>query len=187
MLEGFEEQTGNEVNLDDPIVLSPDELELCEEVPLDVPMINKIVLVGRLGRDPDIKTIGEDLQVCRFSLAVPNDYDPDGDDDEDKTSWFNVEAWGRTAKYIASTGRKGMRVGITGSLGVNAWTGRDGDEREDFIVTADSFEVLQSRSERPESMFNGPKSYPQGKSMPTSSYDIDRTANVTEGFEDLPF
>lgn len=187
MPESFRDQTEDEVNIDDPIVLSPDELGLCEEMPLDVPMINKLVLVGRLGRDPELKTVGEDLQVCQFRLAVPNDYDPDDDDDEDKTSWFTVEAWGRTARYIASTGRKGMRVGITGSLGVNAWTGRDGDEREEFIVTADSFEVLQSRSERVESMPSGPKSYARGKSMPASSYDIDKTTDATEDFEDLPF
>lgn len=186
MQESFGKQIEDESDISDPVELSPDELELCENMPQDIPMINKLILVGRLGRDPELKNITEDMQVCRFSLAVPNEYDPDDPDDQDKTSWFTVEAWGLLAQYIANTGYKGVRVGVTGSLDVNAWTGRDGVEREDYIVTADSFEILQSRSERFESMVNEPKASSNDKFMRTKSYE-GGAPEVTEELEDLPF
>lgn len=109
------------------------------------PNINQICLVGRLGADPTFKTVRSGSELCTFSMAVADDYDPI-DNDEDTTSWFDVEIWGVQAR-LASRAKKGMRVGVTGSLGMNCWTGRDNIERNDPIVRAQSFELLQSRSE----------------------------------------
>ena len=116
------------------------------EFPDNIPIINSVQLVGRLGADPDLRMINEDVYVCKFPLAVRNDYDPDFTD-PDGTSWFDIEMWGSLARRSAKMFKKGMRVGISGSIGINAWVGRDGVERRDPIVTANSAEILQSKSE----------------------------------------
>lgn len=114
-----------------------------------VPVLNVITLTGRLGRDPVLRTIRDGLVVCKFSLAVR---DPD---DPTTTSWFDVEVWGSLARTVASIARKGALVGVVGRVDMNAWTTRDGVERHDPIVTARSFELLDSKSSRSSS----PSSY----------------------------
>lgn len=164
--------------------LSPDELELCGEFPPDIPMLNKLVLVGRLGRDPEIKSVGPGLEVCKFSLAVQNEYDPDEGPDQERTSWFDVEAWGRLAQYIVASCGKGMRVGVTGSFGMNQWTGRDGQVRQNYVVTAESFEVLQSRTERwqQDSDTSAPST-----SFSKQPYKQQKKVEEQDEFIDLPF
>ncbi|CDF37642.1 unnamed protein product [Chondrus crispus] len=181
-----------EVQEDDPnefdptAELAPDELELCNNFRADLPLLNRIILTGRLGKDPSLRDISADAKVCNFSLAVTTEYDPDEGRDQDRTSWFDVEAWGSTAEYISKFGKKGMRVGVSGSLNVSSWTGKDGETRESPIVTADSFEILQSRSEQMPTMIDGNDRSTENRS--NSQYSAGDTGRgATQNLSDLPF
>lgn len=161
--------------------LSEEDIAMANEFEEGLLLLNRIILTGRLGADPVLKTIGNDLQVCNFTLAVANEYDPDEGPDQEKTSWFDVETWGSTATYVESVAKKGMRVGITGSLSVSSWQGKDGIQREQPIVTANSFEVLQSRSEN----MTGPSMNESYSGSPREQRDSNKSSGVR--LEDLPF
>lgn len=130
--------------------------------------INSVQLTGRLGRDPVLKEIGNDQVVCTFSMAVKHEWDPSSTSEED-TSWFDIEIWGSLGKYAAQYGRKGLRVGVSGEIDVQGWIDRNGEKCSNPIITADSFEVLQSKNE------STPSSYGD-----RTTEDIRRTNDVSK-------
>lgn len=162
--------------------LTEDEIALSNEFDEGLPMLNKIVLTGRLGADPELRVIGDDLKVCKFSLAVSNEWEGDVQDERDKTSWFDVEAWGSLGSYVSKVAKKGMRVGLSGSLSVNSWQGKDGERREQPIVTAATFEVLQSSKE----MSSGQDGFASARRSQYRGTTQSRQSG-TPSLEDLPF
>lgn len=184
---GYEEEDDIEELEGSQWDLEIDEDEIAEIEPDDsFPKLNVICLVGRLGADPVFKVTRSGTELCTCSIAVAHDYDPT-DTDEDKTSWFDVEIWGNTAR-LAAKARRGFRVGLTGSLGVNYWTGRDGVKREDPVVRANTFEILQSRSESVSASYTD-NTYSGGKHDRNfySKSDSNSDINVTGNLRDLPF
>ncbi|CAN8061411.1 unnamed protein product [Agarophyton chilense] len=159
-----------------------DELVDIEPDP-SFPKLNVVALVGRLGADPVFKITSSGAELCTFSMAVTHDYDPN-DSDEDRTSWFDIEAWGGLAKK-ASRAKKGIRVGVSGSLAVNFWTGRDGLSREDPFIRASTFEILQSRSEHiPSSRSDGNN---DNREPSDATPTTDPYFNISGNLRDLPF
>jgi single-strand DNA-binding protein len=119
----------------------------------DVPLLNSVVLTGRLGRDPTLRHVGADDQrkvaLLTFSLAVTDEV-PEGEWEEGAergTSWFSCEMWGQRAEAASRFLRKGLRVGVDGQLGFSFYKDRGGAEVEAPVLIVRSFEVLQSRSE----------------------------------------
>jgi single-strand DNA-binding protein len=81
--------------------------------------INTVTLVGRAGRDPDVRYFESGSVVCKFSLAVDR-----RSRNSDQPDWFNLEMWGRTAEVAANYGRKGSLIGVTGALKLDQWSDR---------------------------------------------------------------
>lgn len=177
----------NEEDANADIELTPEELALCGDFRADLPLLNKVILTGRMGADPVLKNIGDDANVVNFSIAVTTEYDPDEGRDQERTSWFDIEAWGSTAEYISKYGKKGMRVGVSGPININSWTGRDGEVRESPIVTADTFEILQSRSEQMPSVMDNNSSYANEGRNTTQYRARDSGMGTTQDLKDLPF
>ncbi len=103
-------------------------------------MINRVVLVGRLTRDPEVRTTGGGKSVCDFSIAVnkrmkPTDGSPDAD-------FFRVTAWDKTADYVGNYLNKGRLVAVDGRLQSRKYTGNDGVSREVVEVVAESVQGL---------------------------------------------
>lgn len=184
---GYEEEDAIEELEGSQWDLEIDEADIVEiEYDDSFPKLNHVCLVGRLGADPVFKVTRSGAELCTFSIAVAHEYDPT-DTDDDKTSWLGVEIWGNLAR-LAAKARKGFRVGLSGSLGLNSWTGRDGVKREDPIVRASTFEILQSRSEPAsgsyaESRYSSSKRDNDFPSKSASNSEI----NVTGNLRDLPF
>lgn len=166
-----------------------DSIDFDEEVEFspEIPLINSVQLTGNLGADPILKHIREGLEVCTFSMAVRHEWDPNADPD-DGTSWFDVEAWGSLGRFVSSKMRKGFRVGVTGSINVSKWTGRDGTVSYSPIVTADTVELLQSRSEVTSPPQNSSNTY-RRESSNTGQYSGGKYGGIqVEGnLSDLPF
>ncbi|KAI0560512.1 Single-stranded DNA-binding protein [Gracilaria domingensis] len=184
---GYEEDDGVQIEeyLDSQwdFEIADDELVEVEESNPSLPNLNVVTLVGRLGADPVFKVTSSGSELCKFSMAVSHDYDPN-DSDEDKTSWFDIEVWGSLAK-LAARARKGVRVGVSGSLGLNCWTGRDGLEREDPIVRATTFEILQSRSEQ--TPYSKDYTGSDGGKLPETRPTDNSYLNLSGNLRDLPF
>lgn len=105
--------------------------------------INVVTLVGRAGRDPDVRYFESGSVVCKFSLAVDR-----RSRNNDQPDWFNVEMWGRTAEVAANYVRKGSLIGVTGSLKLDQWTDRaTGATRSSPVIRVERLELLGSRKE----------------------------------------
>ncbi len=104
--------------------------------------INKVNLVGRAGRDPEVKYFESGKVVANFTLAV-NRNTSNRDEPPD---WFDLEIWDKTAEVAKDYVRKGSLIGITGSLKFDQWTDRTtGDERSKPVIRVDRLELLGSK------------------------------------------
>ena len=102
--------------------------------------VNSITLVGRAGRDPEVRYFESGTMVANFTLAVnrrSRDEEPD---------WFNLEIWGKQAQVAADHVRKGYLLGIIGSLRIDKWTDRaTGEVRSKPVIRVDRLELLGSK------------------------------------------
>jgi len=102
--------------------------------------VNSITLVGRAGRDPEVRYFESGSVVANLTLAVNRRSSGDEPD------WFNLEIWGKQAQVAADYVRKGSLIGITGTLSFDRWADRaTGEERSKPVVVADRLELLGSR------------------------------------------
>lgn len=101
--------------------------------------LNEVVIVGRVGQDPEIKYFESGKAKTVLSMAVNRGKDQTG---TEITDWFRVELWDRSAEIAAEYVKKGNLIGIIGSLSVNRWIDNSGTEREIFFVRADELRLL---------------------------------------------
>ncbi len=107
-------------------------------------VLNKVHLVGRVGREPEVKYFESGKMVCNFAIAV-NRNTSNRDDPPD---WFDLELWDKTAEVAKNFVRKGSLIGITGSLKFDRWNDRTtGDERQKPVIRVDRLELLGSRKD----------------------------------------
>lgn len=113
-------------------------------------MLNRIVLQGRFAKDPELKRTQGGVAVVSFSLAVEQDYKPDGG--ERKTDFINVVAWRGTAEFVARYFTKGRMAVVSGRLQTRDWTDTEGNRRKAVEVVADNVYFCDSRpkTEEPE-------------------------------------
>ena len=99
-------------------------------------MLNRIILMGRLTRDPELRKTQSDTPVCSFSLAVDRDYKKDGEKKE--TDFIDIVAWRSTAEFVRNYFAKGRMAVVEGRLQIRDWTDRDGGKRRSAEVVADN-------------------------------------------------
>jgi single-strand DNA-binding protein len=110
--------------------------------------LNIINLVGRAGRDPDVKYFESGSVVCNLTLAVDRRRR-----NSDEPDWFNLEIWGKTAEIAANYVRKGSLIGVSGSLKFDHWQDRTtGVQRSKPVVRVDRLELLGSKRDNDASM-----------------------------------
>ena len=104
--------------------------------------INTINLVGRAGREPDVRYFESGSIVANFTLAVnrrSRDEEPD---------WFNIEIWGKQAQIAADYVKKGSLIGVTGSLKIDSWKDKSsGEDRFKPVIRVDRLNLLGSKRE----------------------------------------
>lgn len=99
-------------------------------------MLNKIIIMGRLGRDPDVHYTQGGTPVASFSLAVDRDF-VDQATGRRPTDWIEVVAWGTKAKFTQQYFRKGQLAAVEGRLQIRDWTDREGNKRRTAEVVAE--------------------------------------------------
>jgi len=110
---------------------------------------NRIILVGNLGRDPELRYTPQGTPVCSFSMATNERRKDKSGEMQDQTTWFKVTLWGRQAETASQYLQKGRPVYIEGRLRVEEWTDRDGKPRQTLEVTATDMQFIGSRSDEP--------------------------------------
>jgi single-strand DNA-binding protein len=104
---------------------------------------NKIILVGNLGRDPELRYTPQGTPVCSFSLATnERRKDRSTGENNDLTTWFRVTLWGRQAETASQYLTRGRPVYIEGRLRVEEWTDRDGKQRHTLEVHATDMQFI---------------------------------------------
>jgi len=110
-------------------------------------MLNKIILMGRLTRDPELRRTGSGTAVTSFSLAVDRDFKSQGGEKE--TDFIDVVAWRATAEFVSKYFTKGRMAVVEGRLQLRDWTDKEGNKRRSAEVVADN--VYFGDSKRDES------------------------------------
>ena len=100
-------------------------------------MLNKIVIMGRLTHDPEMRQTGSGTPVTSFSLAVERDYSG-RDGSERQTDFIDIVAWRSTAEFVSKYFTKGSMAAVSGRLQIRDWTDKDGNKRRSAEVVADS-------------------------------------------------
>lgn len=103
--------------------------------------MNKVILKGRLTRDPELKRTNSDIAMCRFSLAVDRRYSKG---EERVCDFIDCKAWRQTAEAIAKYLTKGREMLVEGELNIEKWE-KDGQKRQTAVVTVQSFEFAAAR------------------------------------------
>ena len=108
-------------------------------------MLNKIILMGRLTRDPELRHTGSGTAVASFTVAVDRDFKGQGGEKE--TDFIDIVAWRNTAEFVSKYFTKGRTAVIEGRLQIRAWTDKDGGKRRSAEVIADNVYFGDSKKE----------------------------------------
>ena len=100
-------------------------------------MLNHIVIMGRLARDPELRRTGSGIAVTSFTLAVDRDFAPK-DGGERETDWIDCVAWRQTGEFVSKYFTKGRMAVVSGRLQIRNWTDKDGNKRRAAEVVADN-------------------------------------------------
>lgn len=125
-------------------------------------MLNHIVIMGRLTRDPELRRTQNGTAVASFSLAVDRDYKPEGGERE--TDFIDVVVWRGTAEFVQKYFAKGRMAVVSGRLQIRNWTDKEGNKRRSAEVVADN--VYFADSKRDGDQVQNYAQPPQGYSYP---------------------
>ncbi len=101
-------------------------------------MLNHIVLMGRLTRDPELRRTGSGIPVASFSLAVDRDFGSNRETGEKETDFIDIVAWRSTAEFVSKYFTKGRMAVVSGRLQIRSWQDKDGNKRRSAEVVADN-------------------------------------------------
>lgn len=102
------------------------------------------MVIGRVGRDPEMKVAGTGTAICNFSVAVNRK----GRGEDKETDWFNVVAFGQTAEFVNKYVTKGTLVAVDGRLQINVWEDSAGNKRTAPEIVADQVRSLEKSVEK---------------------------------------
>ena len=145
-------------------------------------MLNHIVLMGRLTKDPELRRTGSGIPVASFTLAVDRDFSMKGQEKE--TDFIDVVAWRSTAEFAAKYFSKGRMAMVSGRLQIRNWNDKDGSKRRSAEVVADNVYFADSKQDGGTASPAYP-AYPSqggGYSAPQEDYAV-----VDEEDSELPF
>ena len=128
-------------------------------------MLNKIILMGRLTRDPELRHTQSGVSVASFSLAVDRDF-KDRNTGEKATDFIDVVAWRQTGEFVSKYFTKGRMAVVEGRLQMRDWTDRDGNKRRSAEVVADNVYFGDSRRDGDNGGYQG--GYQGGYSRPAA-------------------
>jgi single-strand DNA-binding protein len=108
--------------------------------------LNRVVLIGRITKDPDLRSTQTGSSVANFSIAN-NRIFVTGGEKKEQTSFFNCIAWGKVGEAIAQYCKKGHRIGIEGHLQQRSWDDQSGNKRTSVEIVVDGFQFLQPKTD----------------------------------------
>ena len=150
--------------------------------------LNKVILVGRLTAEPELKQTNSGLSFIRFTVAVNRRRARNAEQNEQQADFITVTAWRQTAEFISKYFRKGSAICVTGSIQTRTWQDTQGQKRYATDIVADEVMFVDSRSESGNA-FGGDDSDAFGGSTPSFSTPAGAAPKFEEikTDDDLPF
>jgi single-strand DNA-binding protein len=109
--------------------------------------VNKVILVGRLGRDPETRYTGAGQAVCNFSLATDESFKSRSGERQKRTEWHKIVVWGKQAEIAQQYLKKGAQIYLEGRIQSREWTDKENQKRTSYEIVATNFRMLGSRSD----------------------------------------
>jgi len=157
--------------------------------------VNKVILVGRLGRDPETRYTGGGQAVANFSMATDESYKDKNGERQKRTEWHKIVVWGKQAEIAQQYLKKGSLIFVEGRIQSREWQDKEGQKRTSFEIVATNFRMLGGRAESAAAGAGGAGAAPRGGD------DFDQSAPAEESLgggggpaagpeisdEDIPF
>ncbi len=109
-------------------------------------MVNKTILVGRLGRDPETRFTGGGIAVGNFSMATDETYKDKNGERQKRTEWHRIIVWGKQAEIAQKYLKKGALVFVEGRIQSREWE-KDGEKHRSFEIVANNFRMLEAKKD----------------------------------------
>jgi single-strand DNA-binding protein len=147
--------------------------------------VNRVILIGNLGKDPEIRSLEGGVKVANFSLATTESYKGKNGEKVDQTEWHNVVLWRGLAEVAENYLKKGNTIYVEGKIRTRDWTDKDGNKRYTTEIIADNMVMLGGRREQTDSGYSPPQKQEKQATQEPPEQNIDLTAETTG--DDLPF
>jgi len=148
--------------------------------------INKVILVGNVGKDPDVRHLDTGVAVANFPLATSENYTAKNGDKVSTTEWHNIVVWRGLAEVAEKYVTKGRQLYIEGKIKTRSWDDKEGNKRYTTEVVADVLQLLGSRPDNQQSD-NQNAPYGGNQSEPAGFKGADEPEDDQGGDDDLPF
>lgn len=131
--------------------------------------LNKVMLIGHLGKDPEVKYTTSGTAVCNFSLATSESFKDKSGEKQEKTEWHNIQMWSKLAEICGEYLKKGSSVYIEGRIQTRKWQDKEGNDRYTTEIVGERMQMLGGK----------------GQSSSTPSVEPARQSAVED--DDIPF
>ena len=111
-----------------------------------MPNLNKVMLIGHLGKVPESKVLSSGQQVATFSIATSEKWKDKAGEYQERTEWHNIVLWGKLAEIAEKYLNKGSAVYIEGKLQTRSWEDKDGNKKYKTEIVGSSLQILSSRN-----------------------------------------
>ncbi len=145
-------------------------------------MVNKVILIGNVGADPDIKYLDGGVAVARFSLATTESYKNKNGERVDQTEWHNIVLWRNLAEIAEKYVKKGMRLYIEGRIRNRSWEDQSGVKKYMTEIQGDNMQMLSPKQDSGEYAPSRNFGTPASAGAPTQP-----AAPAPDESDDLPF
>jgi single-strand DNA-binding protein len=157
--------------------------------------VNKVILVGRLGRDPETRYTGGGQAVANFSLATDESYKDKSGERQKRTEWHKIVVWGKQAEIAQQYLKKGSLIFVEGRIQSREWQDKEGQKRTSFEIVANNFRMLGGRADGAAAAAGAGAGHSGGSQSRPSDPDMEGgpmleepSASVPEiSDEDIPF
>lgn len=149
-------------------------------------MVNRVILIGNLGADPEVKSLESGVSVARLRIATSENYkDKNTNEWKELTEWHTVTMWRGLADRAENSLRKGMQVYIEGKLSTRKWTDQEGKERYSTEVVANYLRIVNRREAA--EMGGSPAMATSSASSVNTTPQVETSSPTEEMNDDLPF
>ena len=146
--------------------------------------VNKVILIGHLGKDPELSYIPSGQSVAKFTMATNRAYKDKSGELKEETEWHSIVAWGKLGEICAQYLAKGRQAYVEGHIRSRSWEDKQGNKRTSTEIVADSVVLLGGRGEA-QGEGAAPRSVAGRATAPAESFEEAGSPEITD--DDIPF